>query len=158
MKKIFFILFLFCGYAVSSERGESCSGSGDYGDLICHKKKLVNPCEVGTNWAVSECRRLHAVGLEKELNSIYETVVDKIESENVSRQAKHEFILAQEKWSEFRDSTCNFMGESTKAWGEWKWTCISQITRSRTEALHSYLDHLESLKCGSPECQKSPQW
>ncbi|WP_308368214.1 MULTISPECIES: lysozyme inhibitor LprI family protein [unclassified Microbulbifer] len=159
MRNIFLVLFFLSGVVFASEEGGACSGMEHSGDLLCKGDTFVKPCDLGSNWGVTGCNYLRIVEAESELSSIYEKVLTQIENNESASKAKNEFMSAQEKWIEFKDSTCLFMDKSSIARGEWnEQYCILQMTKSRMEALKSYLAHLESLKCGSLECHKSAQW
>lgn len=74
---------------------------------------------------------------DKRLNQIYQQLIPKLRAEQ-----KQRLIQAQRTWIQFRDQTCRFESSSYlggTAEGLFFTTCLTKVTRQRTQDLQQYL-------------------
>lgn len=100
-----------------------------------------DPCkaEGGGAQAASMCLEKDLKNSDSELNNTYQAAIKRIQDEErfMGRDLENLFRKSQRAWLTFRDSYCEFEGESTGAAGGWSGVhmenCILEMNLKRIE-------------------------
>lgn len=100
-----------------------------------------DPCTVkgGGAMAANMCQQKDLDLADKNLNIEYQKAITRIKEEQkyIGRNLEEKFRESQRAWLKYRDSHCEFEGESTGAEGGWSGihisNCVLEMNKERTE-------------------------
>ncbi|RIJ12131.1 MULTISPECIES: lysozyme inhibitor LprI family protein [unclassified Pseudomonas] len=88
---------------------------------------------------MNQCAGQENKAADKELNAVYQQITARLKGEPASKKL---LISAQRAWIGFRDAECEFSASGVKGGSMYPMiysSCITRVTKDRTEALKQYL-------------------
>jgi uncharacterized protein YecT (DUF1311 family) len=99
----------------------------------------VDCANAGDQATMNQCAGQENKAADKELNAVYQQITARLKGEPASKKL---LVSAQRAWIGFRDAECEFSASGVKGGSMYPMiysSCITRVTKDRTEALKQYL-------------------